>query len=339
MPKLLHQKISKKKKILVLIILLAVALNFFSFFRAFPEITKPESATLARDFSAYYTAEYRLLHNPTKIYVEGTQPGDYQILPQPQPFKYAPSFLVLFAPFLSLNYIDALTVFDLLQLALIPALAFFVYKLVEDKNLILGAIAAFIILVQPLPTPAINVPPAPQIHLWIFNINSQSFAPSYFCGYVYVNAHILQAVLLIGALYLGFAKKPWLSALLFTFGLLDPRAALVSLPLLLWYNRKEIRQFIFAAITFVLLFDLPFFFYYDIGSTFLRTEIDTKIIAQSYAYDWIPIYGVIVLTMVELLTVILRKRKNRQPENGRYKITLRGALSQLKLNIRKRLLN
>jgi hypothetical protein len=184
------------------------------------------------------------------------------------------------------------------QLALIPALAFFVYKLVKDKNLILGALAAFIILIQPLPTPSINQPPTPQIHLWIFSVNAQSFAPSYYCGYLFVNGHILQTVLLIGALYLGFAKKPWLSALLFTFGLLDPRAALVTLPLLLWHNRQKIRQFITATITFVLVTNLPFFFYYDIGFTFLRTEMNANVISQSYAYDWIPIYGVVALTVV-----------------------------------------
>ena len=122
------------KQIIILVILIAVALNIISFCFAYPEISKPESATLARDFSAYYTGGYRLLHNPTKIYSEGIQPGDYQILPQPQTFKYTPSFLILFAPFLTLNYQNALTVFDVVQLALIPALAFFVYKIVKDKN-------------------------------------------------------------------------------------------------------------------------------------------------------------------------------------------------------------
>ena len=297
------------KQIIILVILIAVTLNIVSFCFAYPEISKPESVTLARDFSAYYTAGYRLLHNPTKIYFAGIQPGDYQILPQPQTFKYTPSFLILFAPFLTLSYLNALTVFDVLQLALIPALAFFVYKLVKDKNLIFGAIAAAIILIEPLPTPSVNYPPAPLTHIWIFSINSQSFAPSYYCGYVFVNAHILQTVLLVGALYLGFAKKPWLSALLFTFGLLDPRAAIATLPLLLWYNRQEIRPFIIATTAFVLATNLPFFFYFGIGSTFLRMEMNSNVILQSYAYDWIPIYGVVALTIVETITVILKKRK------------------------------
>jgi hypothetical protein len=209
-----------------------------------------------------------------------------------------------------MDYLTALNVFDFVQLALIPVLALFAYKLVKDKNYILGATAAFIILIQPLPTPSINVPRAPLINLGLFSVNSQSFAPSYYCGYLFVNAHILQTVLLVGALYLGFVKKPWLSALLFSFGLLDPRAAIVALPLLLWYNRQEIRKFIIAATAFILATNLPFFLYYGIGSTFLRTEMNSNIISQSYAYDWIPIYGVVALTMVEIITVVLKKRKS-----------------------------
>ncbi len=305
----MRQKLSNKK-ILLLVILIAAALNFISFCIAYPQITKPESATLARDFSAYYTGAYRLLHNPTKIYVDGVQLGDYPILPQPQPFKYAPSSLILFAPFLTLNYLNALTVFDVLQLALIPALALFVYKLVKEKNIFLGAIVATIILIQPLPTPSVNYPPSPLINFWIFNINSQSFSQSYFCGYVYVNAHILQAVLLIGALYFGFVRKPWLSALFFAFGLLDPRAAIIAIPLLLWYNRQEIRKFVTGTIIFVLATTLPFFFYYNIGLTFLHMALRGNIISQWYAYDFIPIYGVAALTIVEIVTVCLKKRKS-----------------------------
>jgi hypothetical protein len=301
------RQILSNRQTIILLILIAVALNIISFCFAYPEISKPESAAFARDFSAYYTAEYRLLHNPTKIYLDGIQQGDYQILPQPQTFKYAPSFLILFAPFLTLNYLNALAVFDVIQLALIPALAFFAYKLVKDKNPILGGIAAFIILIQPLPIPSVSQPTASLINLWIFSVNSQSFAPSYYIGYVFVNAHILQTVLLFGALYLGFARKPWLSALLFAFGLFDPRTALFALPLLLWYNRQEIRKFITATITLVLATNLPFFFYSDIGSTFLRTEINVNVVLRWYAYDWIPIYGVVTLTIVEIITVILKK--------------------------------
>jgi hypothetical protein len=297
----MRQKLSKKQKI-IMVILIAVALNVISFCVAYPETFKPENATYARDFSAYYLGEWRFFHNPTEIYAGGAQPGDYQILPHPQTFKYTPSFLILFAPFLALSYQNALTAFDLVQLALIPALAFFVYKMVKDKNIVLGAIAAVIILIDPLPSPLIN-------SAGIVSLKAQSFSPSYYLGYALVNAHILQTVLLIGALYLGFAKKPWLSALLFAFGAFDPRAALLALPLLLWYNRQKLLQFITATVTFVLATNLPFFFYYGIGFAFLKTEVNGNIASQMYQYDWIPVYAVATLTVVEIITVISRKRK------------------------------
>ena len=308
MEKTIRQMLSKKQKI-ILVIVIAVALNAITFCLAFPETFKPESTIWARDFSAYYIGEWRLFNNPTKIYAGGAYPGDYQILPAPQTFKYMPSFMILFAPFLALSYQNALTAFDLVQLALIPALAFFVYKIVKDKNLVLGAIAAVIVLIDPLPSPSINSVEVNLLHYRVFSLNAQSFSPSYYCGYVLANAHILQVVLLVGALYLGFAKKPWLSALLFAFGAFDPRAALLALPLLLWYNRQKILQFITATVTFVLATNLPFFFYYGIGFAFLHAEVNGNIVSQMYQYDWIPLYAVAALTIVEIITVIRRKRK------------------------------
>jgi hypothetical protein len=298
------------KQIISWVIIIAVAVNIFSFCVALPQILKPESPSLARDFSAYYTGAYRLLHNPTKIYYDGVQPGDYPIFPHPQPFKYTPSFLILFAPLLTMKYLNALAFFDILQIGLVPILAFFVYELVKSKNLFLAGLAAVIVLIEPLPAPAINIPPAPLVNLWLFNITSQSFTPSYYSAYLFVNAHVLQTVLLVGALYLGSIRKPWISALLFTFGLLDPRAAIVAIPLLLWYNRYKLRQFVVASAVFTLATNLPFFFYHNIGSTFLLTEMNTKIVGQSYVYDWIPFYAVSVLTIAELSTVILTRRKN-----------------------------
>ncbi|MGA3060866.1 MAG: glycosyltransferase family 87 protein [Candidatus Bathyarchaeia archaeon] len=289
--------LSKKKKI-VLIILIAVVLNVIAFCFAFPQTFKPESATYARDFSAYYLGEWRLFHNPAKIYDGNAQPGDFQILPHPQTFKYTPSFLILFAPFLALSYQNSLAAFDLMQLALMPALAFFVYKLLKDKSLVLGGIAAIIILLDPLPSPSLT---SASI--------LGSFSPSYFSGFVTVNAHVLQTVLLIGALYFGFTKRPWLSALMFAFGVFDPRAALLAVPLLLWFNRQKIAQFITAAVIFLLATNLPFFFYYGIGSAFLRAEVNGGIISQMYQYDWIPLYAVATLTIVEIITVIQNSPK------------------------------
>ena len=301
MEKTIRPMLSKQQKI-ILVIVIAVALNAITFCLAFPETFKPESTIWARDFSAYYIGEWRLFHNPTAIYLGAVQPGDYKILPAPQTFKYAPSFLILFAPFLSLSYQNAFTAFDLLQLALIPALAFFVYKMVKDKNLVFAAIVAIIILIEPFPTPPINQNALNLLLYRFFSLNPQSFSSVYHSGYVLGNAHILQTILLVGALYFGFTKRPWFSALLFAFGSFDPRAALLVLPLLLWYNRKSILPFIVGAVSFLAITNLPFFFYYGIGFSFLRSETSGYIISQMYPYDWLPIYAIVTLTILEIIS-------------------------------------
>ncbi|MCW4025696.1 MAG: glycosyltransferase 87 family protein [Candidatus Bathyarchaeota archaeon] len=287
---------NKNKKTLYIIIA-ATLVNFCIFLFAFPDAFKlPADATFARDFSAYYIGEWRLFNNPTQVYYGGGLPTDYPIYPMVQSFKYTPSFLVMFAPFVLLSYENALAAFDLLTVALIPALAFFVYKLVKDKNIILAAAVAIIVLINPLPAIQIN--------------NTISYAAGYYFGYLLGNAHILQAILLVGALYFGFAKKPWLSALLFTFGAFDPRPALFALPLLLWYNRGELAKFVSGTAGLVVLTNLPFFFYYGVGFAFLREIGQAHIVSQWYPYDWVPIYAVLALTIMEVITTLNKKYPN-----------------------------
>ena len=304
-------KTALKKKRLIQVIVIAAVLNAFTFCLAYPVAFQlPKSAVFARDFSAYYIGGWRLFHSPTQIYYGGVNPGDIQIPPRPQTFKYTPSFLILFMPLLLLSYSDALAVFDLLQFALIPALAFFVYKLVKDKNLILSSVAAVIVLIEPLPSLFSTSPDSTMLLSRITSLNAQFFSPSYFCGYMLGNAHILQVVLLVGALYFGFTKKPWLSALLFAVGAFDPRAALLALPLLLWYNRHSLLKFVAGAAGFLAATNLPFFFYYGIGFTFLHAEVNSRIAGQMYPYDWIPMYSIAALTIIEAITVLRDKKIN-----------------------------
>ena len=274
---------SSNKKILILVIAIAIALNAFTFLAAYPETFKPMSAIYARDFSAYYIGEWRLFNNPTTVYIGGNQPGDYHISPNVQTFKYTPSFLIFFAPFMTLSYQTALNVFDILQFVSIFALGLFIYKIVKDKKLLGAAISAFIVLI--------------------------AFIPGYYSGYAQANAHIIQTSLIVGALYFGFSKKPWLSALLFAVAAFDPRAALLALPLLFWYNRQKLLKFGVVAIGFLAALNLPFFFYYSIGLNFLQTEVNGDIVSQIYPYDLIPIIAVVTLTVLEVFTIV-EKRKN-----------------------------
>jgi hypothetical protein len=301
-----------KKTAIILVIVLLVFLNFSIFVFAYPQTFKPESATLARDFSAYYIGEWRLLHNPTQIYSASVQPGDYQIQGQPQPFKYTPSFLILLWPFLALSYQRALNAFDIIQFLLILSLAFFVYKLIEGKNLFLSVAAAVIVLVDPiLIAPSASYSIAGFFHYRMLSLHVQTFSPSYYCGYLLANAHILQTVLLIGALYFAFVRKPWLSALLFTFGVFDPRVALFALPLLLWYNRGSLWKFVGGSAAFLAASNLPFFFYKGVGLAFLTTELNASTVSQMYLYDWIPLYSIAALSILELVTVLY----NRKPRS------------------------
>jgi hypothetical protein len=239
------------------------------------------SPVYAKDFSAYYIGEWRLLHNPSAIYIGGNQPGDYHIPPNVQTFKYIPSFLVFFAPFMTLSYQNALDVFDILQFLSVFALAFFVYKIVKDKKPIWGGIAVFVVLI--------------------------AFQPGYHWGYAQANAHIIQTSLLVGALDFGFSKKPWLSALLFTAGAFDPRGALLALPLLLWYNKQKLWKFGVGATAFLAALNLPFFFYHNIGMNFLQTEVNSNIVSQVYSYDVIPIFAVAALTILEVVALVDKK--------------------------------
>jgi hypothetical protein len=53
--------------------------------------------------------------------------------------------------------------------------------------------------------------------------------------------------------------------------------------------------------------NLPFFFYYGIGFELLRANASGFILSQMYSYDWMPFYTVLVLSVVEVFTVISRK--------------------------------
>ena len=198
-----------------------------------------------------------------------------------------------------------------MQLALMLVLAFFVYKLLKDKNRTVGAVAAAIIMLAPLPTPPIDQAALDFLHYRFLSLNPQSFSPTFYVGFALGNAHILQTILLVGAFYFGFAKKPWLSALMFVFASFDPRAALFTLPLLVWYNRQAIRPFIVGTVGFLALTNLPFFFYNHIGFSFLHTEVTGAIVKQMYPYDWLPLYTTATLMVVEILSVGILNRKKQ----------------------------
>ena len=323
------RQLSEKEAIIILVIAIALTLNIITFAFAYPQMFKPSSPTLAKDFSAYYIAGWRLYNNPTAIYAAGSQPGDYQILPKPQTFKYTPSFLILISPFLPLSYQNAFIAFNFVQLSLMPIFAFFVYKLVKDKNLILAALACTIVLLAPLPSLPIDQAAQKLLSYRFTSIGPQTFSWSYYWGWAVGQAHILQTILLTGALYFGISKKPWLAALMFALGSFDPRFALLALPLILWYNRKNIRAYTVGTVLFLSITNLPFFLYHGIGFAFLNATVSTRIISQMYAYDWIPFYSILALTSIELVAILSNNIKTQHISKGSF-TQIKGAITSHK---------
>ena len=89
----------------------------------------------------------------------------------------------------------------------------------------------------------------------------------------------------------------------------DPRVTLLAIPILLWYNRGKLRKFLVGSVAFITAFNLPFFFYNNIGFTFLQKRVKGDIVSAMYAYDWLPIAAVATLTVVEVVTFVAVKKR------------------------------
>ena len=147
------------------------------------------------------------------------------------------------------------------------------------------------------------------LHWRIVSLHLQTISPSYYLGYLLGNAHILQTTLLVGALYFGYSKRPWLSALLFSLGILDPRMAIFSLPLLLWYNRQTLWKFIAGSAAFLAVTNLPFFFYHGIGFALFQSNFRGSVnLFDMVLYEWIPFLSISALTILEIATALYNRK-------------------------------
>lgn len=268
-------------------VVVLIVLNFLIFLSAYPETFVIDSGIsanqpLAKDFSAYYTAAWRLLHDPTQIYIRGfLNDGEYHILPQPETYKYLPSFLMIVAPLLLLQYQVALTAFDLLQFLLLPLMAILIYKLVEEKGLATAIIAATLILLLPLPIPTPH---------W-------SISASYYWQWAEGQSKVLGTFLLLLSLYLARAERPILAGVVFGFAAFDPRFALLALPLFITYNKRLRLALLSVAGTIVIAnfsFLLP-----GVGEGFIEMTLTSGISTPLYYYSFIPVVALVSLTIIE----------------------------------------
>jgi hypothetical protein len=235
---------------------------------------------LAKDFSAYYIGAWRLFHDPSQVYVHGVvDDGEYLIYPPPEAYKYLPSFLVIVSPLLCLDYQQALIAFDVFQFALLPLMALLLYELLNKKGLGLTLVVAVIVLLQPFPVP------------------NWGISASYFWQWGEGQAKVFETFLLLLTFYLGDSSRPYLSGTLFALAAFDLRFALLSIPLFIWYNRKNLRASVGSMLGAVIVSNLMLL-YPGTGSGFLNMAIGGGVTTPLYYYAFIPLLTTVSLTLV-----------------------------------------
>ena len=274
------------KIIFVIAVAVIIALNLYTLILAYPQTYTPSNGItpsapiLAKDFSAYYMGAWRLWNNPSHIYASGTlNDGEPIILPHPEPYKYLPSFLLLVTPFLSLNYQQALTAFDIVQFLMLPFMAYFIYKILSGKPLAVTFIVILIALLLPDPFTKWGISPS---HYWQWGEGQ---------------AKVFITFLLLLSFYFGWKGKPILSGVAYAFGFFDPRFGLLALPLFVAFNRKNIK-FASASAVFSVLLSNGMLLVSGIGSSFLTMVFSNAVATPLFYYSYIPLITLSVLIAV-----------------------------------------
>jgi hypothetical protein len=285
-------KKARKKVILLLIVIVSILLNLYTFVQAYPRTFMPTyhinvHQTLAKDFSAYYTAAWRLFHDPSNVYAQEPV-NDGGPVPQPQPFRYLPSFLIFASPLLSLKYQEALIAFDIIQFLLLPVMAFLLYGLLKERSTVTIAVVIIIALLQPSPT------------------SQWGLSVSYFWQWAEGQDKVLNTVLLLLSLYLGKTQKPILSGAVLGVGAFDPRFFLLSLPLFAVYNRPNLNRAGLSLIASLIVFNFPLLLIDGIGAVFLQMAFQGVSSPVSfYYYTAIPLMTLVSLIVVDIKEICL----------------------------------
>jgi hypothetical protein len=280
-------------KIVFLIgVVVLIALNLYTFIAAYPETYTPSPGIttsgniLAKDFSAYYVGAWRLWNNPSQIYHFGAL-GDAEPItpPYPEAYKYLPSFLLVISPLLKLDYQQALVAFDIIQFMFLPAIAYMIYKLLGSKHLAVTFAVMVIALLLPFPT------------------TNWGLSPSYYWQWGEGQAKVLVAFLLLLSFYLGSKGKPYISGIAFAFGFFDPRFGLLSIPLFIMYNRKNLKIAAASAISSLVLSNLMLL-YPSVGAGFISMIFGSGITTPLYYYSLIPFFILMALIIVNFKELV-----------------------------------
>ena len=298
-------KKAQKKVILLLIVIVSILLNLYTFVQAYPKTFMPTyhinvQQTLAKDFSAYYTAAWRLFRDPSNVYAQEPV-NDGGPVPQPQAFRYLPSFLIFASPLLSLRYQDALIAFDVLQFLLLPVVAFLLYGLLKERSTLTIAVVIIIAILQPSPT------------------SQWGLSASYFWQWAEGQDKVLNTALLLLALYLGKSQKPILSGAVLGLGAFDPRFFLLSLPLFALFNKLNLKRAGLSLIASLIVFNFPLLLVDGIGPGFLQMAFQQGTSSPLFYYAIIPLMTLSSLIVVNIkeLYLLLRAGFSKLSEYSR----------------------
>ncbi|MDG6901175.1 MAG: DUF2029 domain-containing protein [Nitrososphaerota archaeon] len=301
------------KRALACVVAALVLVNFGTFLTAIPETASVDGGCcapnqlLAKDFSAYYTAAWRLFHDPSQLYFHGAvSDGETAIFPQPQGYKYLPSFLLLILPLLALPYGPALIEFDIFQFALLPAVAALIYYLLKGKGFAATAAVTALVLVVPFPMLG------PQ---W-------SVSVSYYWQWAEGQCKVLGTFLLLSSLALAKSGRPRAAGAAFALAAFDPRFALLGVPLMLAYGGDLRKTVAYAVSVFVVANAVLFYPPTLLG--FLTMVFTTGALTPPYPYAFIPLVALLLLIFAnrgEVVSAIRRAREERfflgrRPDSG-----------------------
>jgi hypothetical protein len=289
---------ASEKRLFALVVAGLVLINFGTFAAAMPETTTIDggccapSQQLAKDFSAYFTAAWRLFHDPSQIYFHGSvSDGEAGILPQPQGYKYLPSFALLISPLLLLPYGSALFAFDVLQFALLPLIAALVYYILKGRSFPVISVVVAAVLVLPLPLQAAQ---------W-------ALSTSYYWQWAEGQCKVLETFLLLSALALAKSGRSKAAGVVAALAAFDPRFVVLSTPLILAYNR-DLRAFaVYGAATFV-LGNLALL-YPPTLLGFFSMVFTSGALTPPYPYTYIPIAALLLLMFVDRKEVGMALRR------------------------------
>jgi hypothetical protein len=296
-----------RKRLFIVAVIIVVLLNFYTLYVAYPTMSGPlnfGAEDLPRDFSVYYLASWRMLHNPAQIF--NTVPlngGEPVIYPPITPYKYLPSFLVLVAPLLSLSYYQAFWVFDAIQFILIPFMAFLFYKILENKHLIVAVAVLVAVLLLPYP------------------MAGRGLSVSYFMSWAEGQAKILLSFFLLLSFYFGYKGKAALSGVAFALGAFDPRFAVFALPLFLFYNKGKLKHAVVVMAVVLVAFNVVVF-YPGTAQGFVDMVFGSGTTTPLYTPAWIPLVMIICLFAVNASQMVnefknqLGKAQNKRLSNS-----------------------